>query len=127
MSDIDYIRNVQAVGVFDGTTNQFKCNLSGVPVDNPPHICKIKQISFMTVETDLNLYTLWSDMVNDNVASFTNDTTTICPDTTILLKRPIVGDIYFTLLSLQSNLLQPITDSDANIILNLEFIRYNKN
>jgi len=126
MSDIDYIKHIQIFHHFDGTNSQFKCNISGLPSDNPPHLCKIKQVSFISAEPNSKLYALWSDLVNSNIVSFMGDVA-ICPDTTILLNGPIVGDIYFNLQSVNdNNELKTITDNDADIILNLEFIRYKK-
>ena len=138
MSNIDYVKNVQIYKTFDGTTNEIKYNVSGFPMNDPPDVCIIKQINFMTDDVDTNIYSIWSDLVNDHVASFTTTNNyedekynaIVCPNTTIKLNRPVIGDITFSLLTFlpaDPYKLQPIADTNATIVLNLEFIRYNKN
>ena len=133
MSNIDYVKNVQIYKSFDGTTNEFKYNISGFPMNDPPDVCIIKQVNFITNDTSTNMYSVWSDLINDYIVSFItiNNYTdeiynsSVCPNTTIKLNRPIVGDISFKINCISAQKLQPMTEQSV-IILNLEFIRYKK-
>ena len=101
MSNIQYVKNVQVFGEFDGTTSKFKYNVSNISGSEPPDVCIVKQVNFTTADTSPNIYSLWTDMINDHIISFVTSSSaepvaSITPNSTIYLNRPISGDIEFT-------------------------------
>lgn len=137
MSDIDYIKNVQMSGLLTATDNSIKFTATSMPVTDPPTICIIKQISAMAQYTTPIIYALWSDIVNDHVASWTTGNfvtagtgelmaVTTMPNTMMKLRQPLAGDIIFKVNEMYpSGKFGPITDPVA-VTINLEFIRYKK-
>ncbi|MDR3594613.1 hypothetical protein [Clostridium sp.] len=136
MSDIDYIKNVQVIGNLAVGASQFKFTATNLPITNPPDVCIIKQISYLSNFTVSSTFSLWTDLTSSNVSSFsvyTGDYTvgplgiTTTPDIMIKLAGPIAGDVMFRLLEINAGGNFGEITSDGHITIQLEFVRYKRN
>lgn len=131
MSKIDYIKNVQIIGMLNinGSNNKFVYKASNFPNDRLPHECIVRQVNHLNDEFPINtqsfMYTVMSDMTNNAIASYVsnNGCASICPNTTIQIRNSISGDITFELLAILPTGITPETEQTI-ITLNLDFIRY---